>query len=266
MHAVAAGRYDVCLTSAAHFLRAKADEPRLAARFVYMVARRPHVAAFVVEGRRAAHGRPIESFADLDGASVLASRESGLWREHAALLSTFGAEPGPSVESRRTFDALAAGEVDVGLEFLEMLPRYEAAASKQGGMTIRTLPFYEAGLDVYGSGLVAGQRLIEARPDVVRRIVGAVAEALAATRADPWPGAEGMRGQYRGVDPGRAVAGWETGQPLVFFDDALGAMDEAGWERTIAHHAAVHGMPHVPTAEVFDPSFAPVPVARGMFR
>jgi NitT/TauT family transport system substrate-binding protein len=262
VHAVAAGRYDVCLTSVAHFLRAKADDPQLAARFVFMVARRPHLAAFVVDGRPALHGRPIESVADLDGASVLAPPESGLGREYGALLSTLGAEPGPPVESRRTFDAIAAGEADVGLEFLEMLPRYEAAASERG-VSVRALPFYEAGLDVYGSGLVAGNGLIERRSDVVRRIVDAVAEALVAARDDPWPGAEGMRAQYRGVDPSRAVAAWETGHPLVFFDEALGVMDEAGWERTIAHHALVHGTPRVPAAEAFDPSFAPAQVASG---
>lgn len=260
MHAVAAGRYDVCLTSVAHFLRAKADDPGLAARFVFMVARRPHLAAFVVDGRPATHGRPIEGFADLGGASVLAPPESGLGREYGALLSRLGTEPGSPVESRRTFDALAAGEADVGLEFLELLPRYEAAARKRK-VSVRALPFYKAGLDVYGSGLVAGSGLIETRPDLVHRIVAAATEALTATRDDPWPGAEGMRAQYRGVDPSRAVAAWEAGQPLVFFDEALGTMDEAGWERSIAHHAVVHDTPRMPAAEAFDPSFAPVRVA-----
>lgn len=260
MHAVAAGRYDVCLTSAAHFLRAKEEDPSVAARFVFMVARRSHLAAFVLDGRPASHGRPIETFADLDGASVLAAPESGLWREYEALLATTGAKPGPSVESRRTFDAVASGQVDVGLEFLEMLPRYQAAASKRD-VTVRALPFHEAGLDVYGSGLVAGVELIETRPDLVRRVVAAVAEALIATRTDPWPGAVGMRDQYRGIDPERAVAAFETGHVLVFFDDALGEMDEAGWERTIAHHAAVHGTPLLPAAQAFDPSFVPARAA-----
>lgn len=227
-----------------------------------MVARRSHLAAFAVDGRPAGHGRPIETFADLDGASVLAAPGSGLWREYDALLAGIGAKPGPSVESRRTFHALAAGEVDVGLEFLEMLPRYQAAAEKQG-VRVRALPFYEAGLDVYGSGLVAGLRLIETRPELVRRTVAAVAEALAATRDDPWPGAVGMRDQYRGVDPERAVAAFEIGQPLVFFDDAVGEMDAEGWERTISHHAVVHGTPRMPAAEAFDPSFVPARAASG---
>lgn len=226
-----------------------------------MVARRPHLAAFVVEGRAARHGRPIHDFADLDGASVLAAPESGLWREYRALLSTFGAEPGPAVESRRTFAAIARGDVDVGLEFLEMLPRYRAAARKEG-VEVRALPFYEAGLDVYGSGLVAGRTLLAERAEVVRRVVCALADALAATREDPWPGAEGMRSRYRGVDPESAVAAWTTGLPLVFFDDAVGAMDAAGWERTIAHHAAVHGTAAVPAEEVFDASYLPTPAAR----
>jgi ABC-type nitrate/sulfonate/bicarbonate transport system substrate-binding protein len=249
VHAVAAGRYDLCVTSVAHFLRAKADDPELGARFVFMVARRPHLSAFV-----RADGT-IRDLADLGGASVIASPDSGLAREYSDLLARLGLAPGPFVAARRTFHALAAAEGEVGLEFLEMLPRYEAAAAKLG-VGVRALPFYESGLDVYGSGVVAGTRLIESRPAAVGRIVRAVHDALVATRSDPWPGAEALRERYRGVAPERAVAGFRAGEPLVFFDDDLGAMDAASWERTIDYHARVHGTPRIAPEQAFDAVFA----------
>src|SRR5919201_1477484 len=118
--AVAAGRYDACLTSVAHYLRARREEPGRAARFVFMIARRPHIAAFVIEGRPADHGRPIVDFADLAGASFIGA-----------------------------------------------------------------LPFYRAGVELYGSGLVVADRLLETRPDAVRRLTDALRAALLATRDDP---------------------------------------------------------------------------------
>src|SRR5919202_3264113 len=63
--AAAMGRYDACLTSVAHFLRAKAEEPEVEARFVTMVAHDTHMAVF------ARRQSGIRAFDDLEGASVL---------------------------------------------------------------------------------------------------------------------------------------------------------------------------------------------------
>src|ERR671932_909622 len=173
--AAAMGRYDVCLTSVAHYLRAQAEEPGLAARFVFMVARRTHMAAFAVEGRRASHGREIESFADLERASVLGSPDKAFSREYDALLRHLGLERGPLVEKPydETMAALAAGEADVAADFLDLLPAFEAA-----GADVVTLPFADAGIDVYGSGAVAGTHFIDERPEALRRLVRGLRDAL----------------------------------------------------------------------------------------
>src|SRR5919198_1977966 len=186
--AVAAGRYDACLTSVAHFLRGKRDAPDLAARFVFMVARRTHLTAFCVEGRPAAHGRPIEDVGDLSGASFLGDPQSPFAREYVALLRMLGLEPGRGVALpyAQQFEALAAGEGDVGIDFLNLRRRFDDAAAP--GQRIRALPFHEAGVDAYGSGLVVGTRLIERRPALVARLTAARREAPLATRADPTAG------------------------------------------------------------------------------
>lgn len=247
IRAVAAGRYDFCLTSVAHFLRAKRDDHELRAKFVFMVARRTHMAAFCLE--RGA----IETFADLEGASFLGPPDSPFAREYRSLLRHLGLEPGPTVDLpyEEVFGALAAGRGDVAADFLDLLPRFEALAR------VHALPFYEAGLDLYGSGLVAGTRTIESRPEAVRRLVAAIREALRATRRDPAAGLPAMRSRFPELDEGRALAGWQAGTPLIFTesDRSLGAMDTATWERTIEHHAATHGSPPLPPTSVFDASF-----------
>src|ERR671932_145699 len=110
--AVAAGSYDACLTSVAHFLRAKQEDPALAARFVFMVARQTHFAAFAIDGRDAEHGRPIESVGDLEGASFLGEPHSPFVREYLALLALAGIRPGRGVPVpyEEQLEALARGD------------------------------------------------------------------------------------------------------------------------------------------------------------
>src|SRR6266571_821706 len=234
--AVAAGRYEFCLTSVAHYLTAKREHDGVDAKFVLMVARRPHHAVFFLDGRPAAHGRPIQGFDDLGGVTLLGSRESPFVREYLALADRLGAQPGEVVELpyEHVMEALAAGDGDLAVDFLDLRPTFERVAAERG--TVGALPLYEAGADAYGSGLVAGTWLIESRPETVRRMVAALVEALLAAREDPTPGIAPMRARFPEFDPEHAVAGWRAGDPLVFgASGALGSMDRAGWERTLAH-------------------------------
>src|SRR5947207_2445357 len=118
--AVAAGQYDLCLTSVNHYLTAKRDDPALAAKFIFIVAGRSHMAAIYVEGRPAAHGRSIEGVAELAGASVLGEAASPFVREHRALLARLGLEPGLAIEV--PYDdvmlALATGRADIAPDHL----------------------------------------------------------------------------------------------------------------------------------------------------
>lgn len=257
VRAVAAGRYDFCLTSAAHFLRAKATDPDLGARFVFMVSRRTHMSVFCIDGRPAAHGSPIEGFADLEGASVLGAEDSPFVREHLALLRHLGMSPGHRVDIpyREVMTALAEGRGDVAIDFLDLLPAFETAAVTHGGR-VRALPFHEAGLEAYGSGLVTGTAMISERPEAVARLVAAARDVLVAARGDPQSGIAPMSEMYPDLDAGRAVAGYRAGEPLVFVEeDGLGTMDAPTWQRTIEHHAQTHGTPRLPPEAAFDGSF-----------
>lgn len=258
VRAVAAGRYDFCLTSVGHFLRAKAADPDLGARFVFMVSRRTHMAAFTIDGRPATHGRPIGELADLEGASVLGAEDSPFMREHLALLRHLALAPGPRVDIPypRVMTALAEGRGDVAPDFLDLLPAFQTAAAPHG-VRVRALPFHESGLEAYGSGLVTGTRMIAERPYAIARMVSAAREVLLAGRDAPQSGIAPMSETYPELDPGRALAGYRAGEPLVFAEeDGLGTMDAPTWQRTIEHHAQTHGTPRLAPEAAFDGSFA----------
>jgi NitT/TauT family transport system substrate-binding protein len=255
--AVARGAYDACLTSVAYFLRAKAADPALPAKFVFMVARRTHMAAFCAGDRPTAAGAIPETLHDLTGATVLGSADSPFVREYLAALRAIGAEPGPLVELPygEVMNALAEGRGDVAADYLDLLPAFEAAAAPHGAR-VRALPFYAAGIDVYGSGLVVGSHLLESRRDVVERLVAAVRAALTVTRRRPQIGLPLLESRFPSVDAHRALAGWEAGTPLVFGDDAdadeLGRMDAETWERTIRHHVDTQAIPPLPVESLFE--------------
>lgn len=258
VRAVALGRYDFCLTSVAHFLHAKANDAAVPAKFVFMVARRTHLSAFALAERPAAHGREIRTVADLAGASVLGSHDSPFVREYLVVLRRIGIAPGPLIERpyAQVMEALAEGEGDVGVDYLDLLPAFEARARPHGAR-VRPLPLFQAQPELYGSGLVTRSALAESRPETVRSMVAAVRDALAATRDDPLAGLEPMRRRFPDLDSPRAVSGWRAGQAVVFADedDQLGAMTVQGWQATIEHHAEAHGTPRLDPASVFDASF-----------
>jgi len=258
--AVDAGRYDLCLTSVAHFLNAKRRQPAMEARFVFMVARRTHMAAFVVSGRVAHTGRAIAGHADLDGATVLGNADSAFVREYVTLLAHIGGSPGPVAEMpyEGVMAGLVTGKGDVAPDFLNLLPKFEAAAD---GTTARitALPFYRAGVDIYGSGLVASGQLRDQRPLVLDRAVDALREALIATREEPTTGLQALRTRLPTVDSDQALADWRVGEPLIFGDgedNQLGTMTDQTWRHTLDFFAGAYGDPgEIELAELRDNSF-----------
>jgi ABC-type nitrate/sulfonate/bicarbonate transport system substrate-binding protein len=258
VRAVAQGQYDFCLTSVAHFLRAKQADEDLPVRFVFIVARRTHMAAFVVEGRPAAHCRPIESLAELGGATLLGARDSAFVREYLSLLARLGIEPGILVEMpyERVMEALATGEGDVAADYLDLLPSFQAAADPLAAR-VRALSFADYVASLYGSGLVTSESAISRNPQLVQNMVELLREALLRTRRSPELGLEAMLARLPEVDPHVALAGWEVGSELVFADgeERLGQMDRQTWARTIEFHAEAHGTPRFDPGSVFDASF-----------
>jgi hypothetical protein len=140
--------------------------------------------------------------------------------------------------------AVADGRGDVAADFVDLLPRFQAAADARSGAHIRALPFHESGLDIYGSGLVCAGRLLRHEPDLVRSAVEAFREAVLVSRDDPMVGLDALIDCIPSADPDLVVSGWSAGSSLIFGGDpsSLGRMDAGTWRRTVEFHAHAYGI------------------------
>lgn len=85
------GRLDACITSVAHYLRTLQEDGSVAARFALMIARRTHLAAFVVETGNS-FAVPT-SLANLGGARLLGEQPSSFTREYLTVMRAAGVSP-----------------------------------------------------------------------------------------------------------------------------------------------------------------------------
>ena len=91
----------------------------------------------------------------------------------------------------------------------------KSAAPKQ----IFALSYADAGLDLYGNGIIASDATIKSNPDLVRRFVAATMQGLKDAIADPREAGAIMNKHHREVDADIAtgetkIVGTLIGQPL----------------------------------------------------
>ncbi len=238
------GDLDACITSVAHYLSALQEDRFLAARFALMIARRTHLAAFVVERNGGQRGSPTR-LSELDGARLLGDKGSYFTREYLAALRVAGVAAPKIVDAPHGQDLklLIRGDGDVVVEFLEMLPRF-ASMARRHDLEIRALPFFEVLPDVYGSGLLIADHFLERSPEVVGPLIAAFREAIFSTRADPDSRVPALQQGLRGVSGERVVAAWRLSEQLIFDEEGgIGVATDAGWERTRAHFEVVNRGP-----------------------
>jgi NitT/TauT family transport system substrate-binding protein len=128
------------------------------------------------------------------------------------LVATSDALPGMLTTGR----ADGIGQFIVGEPLLA-----KSAAPKQ----VLALSYTDAGLDLYGNGIIASDALIKSNPDLVRRFVAATVQGLKDAIADPQAAGAIMNKHHREVDADIATAetrivGTLTGQPLGVLDAA----------------------------------------------
>ena len=267
--ALAGGDYDVCQTSVPYYLWARDEHPDVDARFVFMLSRRTHMTAFVVEDRPAAHGRPIRSVTDLAGASLAMrtvpapgrdrlklrmfhAHESRLARDYWALLGRLGLEAGPGIDvgEQSALEAMLAGDADVAVEWVELGVGLRASAAARG-LSIRSFSFADAGVPGYLNGFVAGDAIRE-RPEALGRFVAALRDAVMAVRSDPGPALDLLARELPDRDRESVLERWRLGEPAMFVDENVGSVDAAAWEATLDYHVATHGTRPFDPATAFD--------------
>ena len=245
---MAAGGADFCLTSVTHYLRARARSGALAARFVAVVTQRHPMAGIVRDDSSMAVP------ADLAGRRVGGPAGSALVAEYRAGLEWLGLAP-PAlvpVDYSEAPAALGRGEVEVVPDFADLVPR----TGHQAGVPVRAVPL---GIEVYGSGLVAADRV---PAEVVERVRSVLAVALVRQREDPTAGVEQLEARYPEVDPADAVEGWRLVEPNIFTGTEPGSMETGRWADTIAWTAAAHGFEPPEPHTVYRPELALAPADR----
>ena len=243
---VGEGESDFALTSVQHYLSARARHGDIPARFVAMVVQRSPIGALVPAGS----GRRVP--ADLAGCRVGGDPANPQVLEFLATLDHLGVGRPTLVEmgGPEARSALGRGQVDAIVALVDALPRRR----REAGIDLR--PIHVGRPDVYGSGVVAADRLPD---DLVVRVRAAVVGALEAQRRTPESGLAQMADRYGDDRTDDAPEGWRLLQEFVFTDVPTGSMDAGRWRTTLEFLCAARGLP-VPVPEsVYRPQFLGAP-------
>ncbi len=126
----------------------------------------------------------------------------------------------------------------------------KSAAPKQ----VLALSYADAGLDLYGNGIIASDNLIKSNPDLIRRFVTATMLGLKDAIANPQEAGTIMNKHHRTVDADVAagetkIVGTLTGQPL-------GALDAGHVQRSIEIVGGAFTLKHpVAPDDIYAPGF-----------
>jgi ABC-type nitrate/sulfonate/bicarbonate transport system substrate-binding protein len=244
---VGAGDSEFALTSVQHYLTARATHGDIAARFVAMVVQRSPIGALVVAGS------PLVWPEDLAGSRVGGDPDNPQMIEFLATLDWRGIGR-PDVVEMEHADAraaLARGEVDAIVALVDALPRRR----RQAGVDLR--PIHVGRPDVYGSGVLAADRVPD---DVVAQVRAAVVAALEAQRLRPDSGLAEMASRYGDDRTDDAPEGWRMLQQFVFTDEPTGSMRADRWQTTLEFLCAARRFPVPPPESVYRPRFVGAPV------
>ncbi len=248
VRAVADGRADVAFTSVAYFLSAQSEaRGALPARFVAVSHQRSQLAALV------AADSELERPADL--ARRLTSARTFPWivREYESALETLGVEAPVTIAGpaqRRPSEALERGEVDALPTLIDMLPMHASSGAPQRAIALD--------LPVYGSGLVAAERL---SLELVERLTGALRAGFALQRERPALGIAAYRRRFPQISEEHVRSSWSIYERYALAGSRPGAMDAESWQATIDYTSAVHRLPAVSPECVYRPELATEPRA-----
>jgi ABC-type nitrate/sulfonate/bicarbonate transport system substrate-binding protein len=195
---------------------------------------------------------PRTTPADLAGARVVRSNAPWFDAEYRAGLEYLGLAPpvhvGPNPLGTRP--SLARGEVDAVGSWEDGI----AVIRERAGIPVRAIPF---GPDVYTTGLLAADSVA---PDVVERVVSAVAAALAALRRRPDLGVAELCARIPGVGPDRVAEEWGVLSRYLFGSVEPLVMRRDRWEATLRHAQRVQGFPPVDVARICREELLATPV------
>src|SRR6266436_581326 len=125
---------------------------------------------------------------------------------------------------------LASGRVAGIVSWMPNVPLFDKALSATGKQ-LKILPWFDYGFQGYAFSLMASDRMISERPEVLRKFMRAYRKATEAAIANPRLAAESVRAQVPELDLAVAEAQWKASIPLMVNEvskkDGMGAFEPA---------------------------------------
>jgi NitT/TauT family transport system substrate-binding protein len=225
---VGAGTAQLGFADAAAVILARGND-RIPVKLVAMVYAKPPHAIYVLKDSGITKPKDLEGRKIADTAFSAVPKLFNAYAQAAHidagkvtwLVATSDALPGMLTTGR----ADGIGQFTVGEPLLA-----KAAAPKQ----VFALTYADAGLDLYGNGIIASDSLIQSNPDLIRRFVTATMQGLKDAIADPKAAGEIMHKYHREVDAD--IAEGETSKVATLVDQPglpLGILDPAHVKETV---------------------------------
>lgn len=187
---VGSGTYDLGVADLGVVLEFNGRQPAAAIRCVYMLYYRSPLcaASFAKAG--------IERPADLAGKRIGAALTDGAYKLFPAYAARTGLDPSAVKwqygDLRLREAMLLRGDAEAILGF-DSTMYFGLTRNGVRASDLRFLYFADAGMPLYGNGLIASRRLAETNPEALRRFVAAAARGWQAAIADPAAAAAALR-------------------------------------------------------------------------
>ena len=208
---VATGVADFGSAAVGALMGAAAQSP-VPVKAIYSIYSKQPDAIFTVKGSG------ITAIKDLNGRTVgtaTFSSSNTIWPVFATMngldLSKIKLQ---KVEVNTLAPLLATGKIDATINWVTAAPNTEAIL-KKAGKEIVVLPWSAYGLDGYGLSVIAADKVIKERPDVVARFVRAFQKVTAFVVANPAGAAKDLKAMVPDADLESDTAEAHTLGPLI---------------------------------------------------
>lgn len=222
---IASGTADVGFAGIAALMQAAAEGQVPVKAVMSLYSKQPD-ALFTVKGGT------IHSLKDVAGKTVATATftsSNALW---PVILEANGIDPAKvkllKVDPSTLAPMLAQGRVDATINWITVQPGFENVL-KQAGKELQVLPWSAYGLDGYGWSVMASDKMIHERPEVLRRYLRALKKSLEFALANPDQSAAALKAAVPESNQAVAAAEFRASVPLLSNDiskrDGLGAFE-----------------------------------------
>ena len=222
---LASGAADVGVAGIAALMTAVAESNAPVKAVMSIYCKEPD-ALFTVKGG------PVGSLKDVTGKTIATatfSSSNALW---PVMLQKLGIDPSQvrllKVDPTTLAPLLAQGKVDATINWITVGPLFEGVL-KQNGKELQVLPWSQYGLDGYGWSVVASDKMIRERPEVLKKVLRALQKSFANAIANPDAAAADLKAMVPEMDAKMAAAEFRASIPLIQNEvskkDGIGAFE-----------------------------------------